>query len=599
MAINLNAAEDSLNASSKAVEFISGKPHVILVKSYSQIATSSRNLGNYADAIQNYKMAKQVAESLDKYDLAAWQLFRIGKMYVNYLHQPSRSLEYLTTAKSIFSQIDSYFGKRGVSSSIDEIGDLYRQHTSNIERAISFYQEAKKINEEIGYNAGITRNIAHLGLCEEAKGNFDTARKLLEESILLLRSIKSQDRGLAIRLGQLARILIKQKNTEMASARLKEASKISEYYHDVKHIASHKICLGQLYRLQKNYNLAKNAFNEAIVLGKKYNFNRIEMEAYQNLAEVISLDLEDYKFAQDVVLEEIKVRKNAWDLIADDSINLEKVENKKEIAFMYRSLFEKLLEDSHSDFNKALSAVKQAYNVAQEERNQKIINISKLFQLGALMAGVRHDSSNLLNDIVAIISLVLKDKSLSENSRKSMKLVKERILIGIESLRGDAIQKILSTRSSRSGQEYSLKVILPPIFEWIANEYQENKIKILFPKNIPDLTTTTDPTIIRMILSNIINNAREAADNSKKDSYIKIEITNADKQIRIVISDNGQGINESRLSKIFNVGMSSKPDHLGLGMPTVRYLLESIGGQINIKSEFGNGSDVTLFIPAN
>ncbi|WP_417914371.1 tetratricopeptide repeat protein [Candidatus Electronema sp. JM] len=258
LAINLNFAEESLFFSKKSVKLIENNPSDILINSYSQIATASRNLSKFSDAVLNYKKAKEIADFINREDLSAWQIFRLGKMYVNYLHQPSRSLEYLEKAKSIFSKIDSYFGKKGVSSSIDEIGDLYRQHTSNIERAVDFYKKAKEINQEISYHAGIARNIAHLGLCEEIKGNIDAAEELLEESIYLLRNIKHQDRGLAIRLGQLSRILLKKNDIENAEKYINESIIISEYYNDVKSIASHKICLGQLYRKKKDINLQRN-----------------------------------------------------------------------------------------------------------------------------------------------------------------------------------------------------------------------------------------------------------------------------------------------------------------------------------------------------
>ena len=598
LAINLNASKKSLWASNKAVKLINNESNIILVKSYSQIATASRNLGKYADAIEYYKKAKQHAEYLNRLDLAAWQFFRLGKMYANYLQQTSRSLQFLTTAKKNFSKIDSYFGKRGVSSSYDEIGDLYRQHASNIARAITFYNDAKTINEEIGYQDGIARNLAHLGLCEEKKGNLDAARNYLEKSIQMLRNIHHQDRGLAIRLGQISRVCLKQNNIAMAEEYLNESSKLNNYYYDIKQIASNKIYIGQLYRKKMEYNQAKKEFNDAIYLSKKHNFNRIQIKAYKNLAEVISSDLEDYNSAKDVVLEELKVRKNDWELIDKDSINLEKAEDKKEIAVMYKSLFRKLLEDSQENFDKALAAVSKAYNAALEERNQKLVNVSKIFKLGALMTGVRHESSNIFNEIFATNQLVLKDSLLNAESRKILIKVQEKILSGIGMLHDDFIHELLSTNSSISNIKYSVKTILPPIFEWLFKEHQSNNINIYFPSDIPDLETDVEPNVFRMSLSIVINNACEAFDSSKSNNFIRIEAKSFNSYLILSVTDNGIGIEIEKLKEIFNVGTSGKKSHLGLGMPTIKYLLESVGGGVSVSSESGKKTEVSLKIPA-
>ncbi len=321
------------------------------------------------------------------------------------------------------------------------------------------------------------------------------------------------------------------------------------------------------------------------------------MEAYKNLSDVISCDLENYNLAKDVVLEEIKVRKKSWDLIANGSLDLEKVENKSEIAVMYKSLFEKLLEDSHSDFDKALFAIRSAYNVAQEERKQKIDNTFKLFQLSALMAEVEHDSANLLNNIAASMSSLLKDKTLSDDNVRKIKTIKEKSLIGIESLRV-YVQKILNTKSE-SGENFKLNEILPPILEWIAGEYKNKNIELIIPlqDEIPNVLTRVDDIIMRMLLLNIINNAYEAVDLSKRHSFVRIDIFQNNDYVLIRITDNGVGIENYNIGKISNIGVTTKKNNLGLGMPTVRYLIESLGGKIDIYSEVDEGTDVTLFFP--
>ncbi|MBU2481149.1 MAG: ATP-binding protein, partial [Proteobacteria bacterium] len=74
--------------------------------------------------------------------------------------------------------------------------------------------------------------------------------------------------------------------------------------------------------------------------------------------------------------------------------------------------------------------------------------------------------------------------------------------------------------------------------------------------------------------------------------------------IRVKIKDNGFGIEEKHLSKIFEKFYRIKDDNTrfingtGLGLPIVKSLIDSMGGQILVESTAGKGSQFTVLLPA-
>jgi signal transduction histidine kinase len=65
----------------------------------------------------------------------------------------------------------------------------------------------------------------------------------------------------------------------------------------------------------------------------------------------------------------------------------------------------------------------------------------------------------------------------------------------------------------------------------------------------------------------------------------------------IRIKDNGSGISDENISKIFNPFFTTKERGSGLGLPIVRKIIEGHGGTVDIESAKGVGTSVTLHLP--
>jgi signal transduction histidine kinase len=109
-----------------------------------------------------------------------------------------------------------------------------------------------------------------------------------------------------------------------------------------------------------------------------------------------------------------------------------------------------------------------------------------------------------------------------------------------------------------------------------------------------------DPRRLRESLEHVLNNAMTFSD---RKGTITLTASGDDRQVVIAISDDGQGIAEQDLPRVFDrfdrvaEGSESGERALGLGLPLTRQFIEAHGGTVSLESTEGLGTTVTLIIP--
>jgi signal transduction histidine kinase/CheY-like chemotaxis protein len=115
-------------------------------------------------------------------------------------------------------------------------------------------------------------------------------------------------------------------------------------------------------------------------------------------------------------------------------------------------------------------------------------------------------------------------------------------------------------------------------------------------QNLP--LALADPIQLNRVFVNILKNAQEAM-AGQPDPRLNLALESANGFIRVRISDNGPGIPEDELDKIWVTFHSTKTHqgHSGLGLPACRLILEHIGGHISVDSQPEQGTTVTVDLP--
>lgn len=108
-----------------------------------------------------------------------------------------------------------------------------------------------------------------------------------------------------------------------------------------------------------------------------------------------------------------------------------------------------------------------------------------------------------------------------------------------------------------------------------------------------------DLELYRIILQNLIGNAINYARN-RVNSFVEISIEDTDfGNIKIIVSDNSEGIPKQYHHKIFNMFFRATESSkgAGLGLYILKNALDKLGGSISFESEYGEGSKFTVFLP--
>jgi len=126
-------------------------------------------------------------------------------------------------------------------------------------------------------------------------------------------------------------------------------------------------------------------------------------------------------------------------------------------------------------------------------------------------------------------------------------------------------------------------VILDPLNVWITLDLSPG---------IP--TVQVDPSLLRQVFLNLIKNASEACGEEGK---LEIRTEHSSSLIKISFTDNGPGIPEEILDRIFEPFFSTKETGIGLGLSIVRKIMDAHGGHIEIANMSPEGARITLVLP--
>lgn len=223
--------------------------------------------------------------------------------------------------------------------------------------------------------------------------------------------------------------------------------------------------------------------------------------------------------------------------------------------------------------------------LAEEELRKK----ERLTILGQVVGSVVHDLRNPLNTIQ------LAAEVLNINLPDAGKIPK------------DCIETIKSEVAECSGIISSLlgsvRTNVPQLKPVSGAELAEMSVKRCeIPDNIhltlefePDIPfILIDPTQIRQVLVNIINNAIQAM---PEGGGLRVGACKDGEFIKIFISDTGEGIPAENLEMLFQPLFTTKKDGTGLGLIIVKNLTEANGGKVEVYSEAGKGTTFSLSFP--
>jgi two-component system NtrC family sensor kinase len=146
-------------------------------------------------------------------------------------------------------------------------------------------------------------------------------------------------------------------------------------------------------------------------------------------------------------------------------------------------------------------------------------------------------------------------------------------------------------------QKVDLRQIISDVlsFHKKETEYRNISVHVDVPEDIPEIET--DRGKLQQILVNLVNNAFQAMDNG---CHLDINASNQiPEEVTISISDNGCGMPEENLAKVFQPFFTTKKEGKGTGLGlTITYgLVKKLRGTISVKSKKQEGTTFILSLP--
>jgi signal transduction histidine kinase len=142
--------------------------------------------------------------------------------------------------------------------------------------------------------------------------------------------------------------------------------------------------------------------------------------------------------------------------------------------------------------------------------------------------------------------------------------------------------------------------VVGEVVELVESRARELSVSIEWrpAEGIP--TLTFDPEAIHRAVLNIATNAIDACDETEGGHVsIATQYDAVEGMVRITVEDNGCGIAEEDIDKIFTIFVSHKGGRgTGLGLPVSQKILKEHGGDIHVTSQVGSGSKFVLELPA-
>jgi len=278
------------------------------------------------------------------------------------------------------------------------------------------------------------------------------------------------------------------------------------------------------------------------------------------------------------------------------------------------------LEDKINQRTTALKESNQELLSTLEKLHQfqgQLVESEKMASLGDMVAGVAHEvntpiglgvtASTLLADRLQDIKSAFEDKTLkSSQLKKFLNDGSENVAIIYRNLNRAAdlissFKQVAVDQSSEEVRNFDVKELLTEVL--LSLRPQLHSLPYVIDIDCPNnLTIASKPGPISQILINLIMNSIIHGFEGREHGRISIAIMPLSKQLNILFTDDGVGVDETIKSKVFEPFTTTKRGEggSGLGMHLVYNLVtQALGGTIVLNSELGQGVSIEINIPIN
>jgi signal transduction histidine kinase len=232
--------------------------------------------------------------------------------------------------------------------------------------------------------------------------------------------------------------------------------------------------------------------------------------------------------------------------------------------------------------------------LAADERQRLVAQFA---EIAALAGGLAHEIKNPISTISLNLELLAEDVAAGESPR-DRRMLKKILALQQECRRLDAILEDF-LKFVRVGElelsEADLNQVVRDFIEFYQAEAAANGVEIS-PHLAPDLPAVRlDSALFRQVRLNLALNAQQAM---PRGGIIEMPTRSREGRVELDIIDNGCGMDEQTLSRIFDAFWSTKKTGSGLGLAAVKRIVDAHAGRVTVESAPSRGTRFTISLPS-
>ncbi len=225
--------------------------------------------------------------------------------------------------------------------------------------------------------------------------------------------------------------------------------------------------------------------------------------------------------------------------------------------------------------------------------------VERLATLGRMAGTIAHDLGTPLNSVLGYTQL-LAQESMTERARRRLAIIETQI-----NRMGEIIQRYLSqTRGTPAKSEVNINELVRDTLVLLQPNFEQRGVEVTSALAGTRLVVSGNGNSIQRVLINLLDNAVDACEKkgTVKITTVECPVTSTKAPgVAIEVADTGTGIPPDVLPRIFDLFVTTKPPGrgTGLGLVICQEIIRAHGGTINIVSEVGQGTTVSIYLPVD
>lgn len=233
---------------------------------------------------------------------------------------------------------------------------------------------------------------------------------------------------------------------------------------------------------------------------------------------------------------------------------------------------------------------------ALRKQNEELVKINR--ELDSFVYSVSHNLRAPLMSVLGLINLVQIENKKNDPGMNGYFAMMQQSIHKLDDTLKEILDYSRNARSELNIEKVDFKRMVEDSFDRMKYmEGSESIEKSIFIKGAA--TLYSDSYRLSVIINNLVSNAIKYRDPKKEKNIITIESTITDTTLNIIFRDNGIGISQDYINRIFDMFFraTDRSEGAGLGLYIVKETVEKLHGEIEVNSRIGEGTLFTIAIP--